>query len=84
MPTIITRHKVGDINAWLAGNQDRLDLFGPVSSGFRTFQDMDDPNSIVLIVETDDLEKLASVINDPIHDPRKARHPVLEPITISN
>ncbi|MEP7233491.1 MAG: hypothetical protein ABI691_24745 [Ginsengibacter sp.] len=83
MPTIIARHKVGDINAWLDGHQDRLDLFGPVSSGFRTFQDMDDPNSVVLIVETDDLERLASVINDPIHDAVKARHTVLEPIITS-
>ncbi len=83
MPTIIARHKVGDINAWLAGQQDRLELFAPVSSGFRTFQDMDDPNSIVLIVETDDPAKLATVINDPANDAVKARHTVLEPIIIS-
>ena len=83
MPTIISRHKVGDINAWLAGHQDRLDLFAPISSSFRTFQDMDDPNSVVLIVETDDVEKLAAVINDPKHDAVKARHTVLEPIIIS-
>ena len=83
MPTIIGRHKVGDINAWLAGHQDRLKLFAPVSSGFRTFQDMDDPSSVVLIIETDDVEKLASVINDPIHDEVKARHTVIEPVIIS-
>lgn len=83
MSTFIARHKVGDINAWLAGHQDRLDLFAPVSSGFRTFQDLGDPNSVVLIVETDDLEKLATVINDPKNDAVKERHTVLEPITIS-
>ncbi|MEO8860122.1 MAG: hypothetical protein ABI358_01760 [Ginsengibacter sp.] len=83
MPTIISRHKVGDINAWLAGHKDRLELFAPVSSGFRTFQDMDDPNSVVIIVETDDPAKLAAVINDPANDAVKARHTVLEPIIIS-
>lgn len=83
MATIIARHKVGDINAWLQGHQDRLELFAPISSGFRTFQDMNDPNSVVLIIETDNLEKLASVINDPVHDEIKAKHTVLEPITIS-
>ena len=83
MPTIIARHKVGDINTRLGGHQDRLELFAPVSSGFRTFQDMDDPNSVVIIVETDNVEKLASVINDPANDEVKARHTVLEPITIS-
>ncbi len=83
MPTIIARHKVGDIHTWLEGHQDRLELFAPVSSGFRTFQDMDDPNSVVIIIETDNVEKLASVINDPANDEVKARHTVLEPITIS-
>ncbi len=83
MRASISPHKVGDIDAWLAGHQGRLELFAPVSSGFRTFQDMDDPNSIVLIVETDDPEKLATVINDPANDAVKARHTVLEPIIIS-
>lgn len=77
MATIIGRHKVGDINVWLAGHQDRLQLFAPVSSGFRTFQDMNDPNSVVLIIETDDVEKLASVINDPANAEVKARHMVI-------
>ncbi len=83
MPTIIARHKVGDINAWLEGHEDRLELFGPVSSSFRTFQDTDDPNSVVIIIETDDVEKLASVINDPAHDEVKVRHTVIEPVIIS-
>ena len=83
MATIIARHKVGDINAWLEGHKDRVELFASVSSGFRTFQDMNDPNSVVIIIETDDMEKLASVINNPIHDGVKAKHTVLEPITIS-
>ena len=39
MPTIIARHKVGDINAWLEDHQDRLELFSPLSSGFKIFQD---------------------------------------------
>lgn len=83
MPTIISRHKVGDINKWLEGHQDRLDLIGPASTGFRTFQDMDDPNSVVLIIDTDDVEKLAAIINDPVNDEFKAKHTVIPPIIIS-
>ena len=56
MQTIIARHKVGDINEWLKGHQDRVDLFVTVSSGFRTFQDTNDPASVVVIIETDNLE----------------------------
>lgn len=83
MPTIISRHKVGDISKWLEGHQDRLDLIGRASTGFRTFQDMDDPNSVVLIIDTDDVEKLAAIINDPVNDELKAKHTVIPPIIIS-
>lgn len=83
MTTIIARHKVGDINAWLKGHQDRVELFAPVSAGFRSFQDTNDPNSIVVIVETENVEALAVTINDPKYDAIKAKHTVIEPITIS-
>jgi len=80
---VVIRHKVGDINAWLAGHQDRVDLFAQVGSGFDTYQDADDPNSVVLVVETPDLEKLGSMVNAPENDAVKAKHTVLEPITMS-
>ena len=44
MPTIVARHKVGDIDTWLKGHQDRINLFAPAVSSFKTFQDTDDPN----------------------------------------
>jgi hypothetical protein len=83
MATFIFRHKVGDINAWLNGHEDRKRLFAPVSNGFRTFQDADDPNSILLVVDTDDIEKLGAVINDPKNQDIKNIHTVLEPITMA-
>ena len=58
-------------------------MFSNVTSSFRTFQDAGDPNSVVLIVETDSIEKLAEVMNDPKHAGLKAKHTVIEPITIS-
>lgn len=83
MATIIFRHKVGDINAWLKGHQDRANLFAPAVSGFKTFQDTDDPNSVVLVVEVTDLELLGSIINDPKNQEVKDLHTVIEPITMS-
>ncbi len=83
MATFVFRHKVGDINAWLKGHQDRIDLFGNTISGFKTFQDADDPNSVVLVVEVNDLEKLGAIINDPKNKGVKDRHTVLEPIIMS-
>ena len=85
MPTIVVRHKVRDINAWLNGHQDRVKIFAPAISGFKTFQDTDDPKSVVLVVEVTDMEKLTAIMKDTkiMEDIAKARHTVLEPIIIS-
>lgn len=81
--TIVTRHKVGNIDTWLKGHQDRVNLFSPVVSSFRTFQDTNDPNSVVLVFEDADLDKLGAIINDPKNKEIKERHTVLEPVIIS-
>lgn len=83
MPTIIVRHKVADINTWLKGHQERVDLFAPAVSGFKTYQDAGDPASVVLVIEVTDMEKLKTIIQDPANDAVKARHTVLEPIIMS-
>ena len=83
MPTVVARHKVSDINAWLKGHQDRVNLFAPAISGFKTYQDTDDPNSVVLVIDATDLEKLAAIINDPANQAIKDLHTVIEPVTMS-
>ena len=81
--TIVARHKVGNIEAWLKGHQDRVKLFATAVTGFKTFQDADDPNSIVIVMEVTNLELLGAIINDPKNQDVKNRHTVIEPITIS-
>lgn len=81
--TIVVRHKVKDINTWLKGHEDRVNLFAPAVSSFKTFQDQDDPKSVVLVMEVIDMEKLGAIINDPKNQQVKDRHTVLEPITMS-
>ena len=81
--TIVARHKVGDIDAWLKGHKERVELFAPAVSGFQTFQDANDPNSVVLVIDATDVGKLGAIINDPKNKGVKDKHTVLEPITIS-
>lgn len=81
--TIITRHKVGDFDTWLKGHQDRLDLFGPAMSGLKTFQDADDPNSVVLVIEVTDMEKFEAILKDPSTEALKKKHTVKDPIKVS-
>jgi len=83
MPTIVARHKVKNIDTWLKGHQDRVNLFAPAVSGFKTFQDTDDPNSIVLVIEVTDMEKLGAIINDPKNQAAKDLHTVIDPIIMS-
>lgn len=83
MATVVTRHKVGDVGTWIKGHQDRLDLFAPAMTSYKAFQDVDDPNSVVLVIETTNLELLGAIINDPKNNAIKDKHTVLEPITIS-
>ena len=85
MPTVVIRHKVGDLNTWLKGHQDRVDLFSKFSSGFQTLQDTDDPSSVVLVVEVTDLEAMQSLLGNPevMEKVAKEKHTVKEPITVS-
>ena len=83
MAALVVRHKVGDFDTWLKGHQDRVELFAPAVSSFQTFQDKDDPESVCLVLEVTDMEKLVTIINDPKNQDVKERHTVKEPIIIS-
>lgn len=80
---VVTRHKVGDFKIWIKGHQDRLDVFGPAISDLKTFQDADDPNSVVLVMELTDMDKFKAILNDPSTEALKKKHTVMEPITVS-
>lgn len=83
MPTVIVRHKVGDFETWLKGHEDRVKIFAPAVSSFKTFQDQDDPTSVVLVLEVTDMEKLGAIITDPNIQEAKDRHTVKDPILLS-
>jgi hypothetical protein len=83
MPTVVVRHKVGDFETWLKGHEDRVKIFAPAVSSFKTFQDQDDPKSVILVLEVTDMEKLGAIINDPNIQEAKDRHTVQDPILLS-
>jgi hypothetical protein len=83
MPTVVIRHKVGDFETWLKGHDDRVKIFAPAVSSFKTFQDQDDPTSVVLVLEVTDMEKLGALMNDPKVQEAKDRHTVKDPLILS-
>ena len=52
-------------------------------SDLKTYQDIDDPNSVVLVMELTDMDKFEAILNDPSTDTLKKKHTVLDPITVS-
>ena len=80
---IVIRHKVGNFDTWLKGHQDRLDVFAPAITDLKTFQDTDDSNSVVLVMEVTDMDKFQAILNDPSTEALKKKHTALEPITVS-
>ena len=83
MPTVVVRHKVGDFETWLKGHEDRVKIFAPAVSSFKTFQDQDDPKSVILVLEVTDMSKLGAIMNDPKIQEAKDRHTVVDPILLS-
>jgi hypothetical protein len=85
MPTVVVRHKVGNFDTWLKGHQDRVELFSKFASGFETFQDTNDPNSVVLVAEVFDFDEMQAVMNNKevMEKIAKEKHTVLDPITVS-
>jgi hypothetical protein len=83
MPTVIIRHKVGDFDTWIKGRQDRMDLFGPVTNSLQEFQDTNDPNSVLLLADVTDMDKLNAMMQDPNVQKKKDEHTVIDPLIIS-
>ena len=83
MPTVIVRHKVGNFETWLKGHEDRVKIFSPAVSGFKTFQDTEDSKSVILVLEVTDMEQLGAIMNDPKVQEAKDRHTVIDPIVLS-
>jgi hypothetical protein len=83
MGTIVVRHRVGDFDTWMKGHQERQEIFASAVTSFQTFQDMDDPESVCLVMEVSDMDKFGAILNDPKVQDAKDRHTVKEPITVS-
>ncbi|MGO8920772.1 MAG: hypothetical protein ACLQJR_33175 [Stellaceae bacterium] len=62
MPTAIVQHKVKDFATWKRAFDSHA---GRKSQGFRdrVLQIADDPNNVVVIVESDDASKLTAFLN---------------------
>jgi hypothetical protein len=83
MAAVVIRHKVGDFDTWMKGHSEREAAVEQVASSFRTFRDVDDPNSIVLVAEDVDLDKFEALTSNPEIQAQMEKHTVVQPVLLS-
>ena len=81
MPRVIAAHAVGNMDKWLAGREEREQIFKHFSSGYRIYRHPKE-NKVALVWENADLKKLEATLTHPETLKAKSRHTVLDPIDV--
>jgi hypothetical protein len=81
MPRVVATHAVGNMDTWLAGGEERAEIFRQFASGYRIYRHPT-ANKVAIVWENADLDKLQAVLADPDTEQTKSRHSVLEPVEI--
>ncbi len=81
MTTVVATHAVGDMDTWLAGGDERAEIFKNFCSSYRIFKHAN-KNQVSLVWEGVDLEKMKAMLGSPEVAEAKARHTVMEPVEI--
>ena len=81
MTTVVATHAVGDMETWLAGGEDRRELFKTFCSSHRIFKHVD-RDEVSIVFEGVDLEKMMATLSSPEASAAKAKHTVIDPIDV--
>ena len=66
MPRVVATHAVGNMETWLAGAEERAEIF----------------RQFAIAWENADLDKLQAALADPDTETAKSRHSVLDPVEL--
>jgi len=81
MTTVVATHGVGDMDVWLAGGDDRREIFKAFCSSYRIFKHAE-RNEVSLVWENVDLEKMTATLGSPEALAAREKHTVLAPLNI--
>lgn len=81
MTTAVATHAVGDMDTWLAGGNERQELFKTFSSAYRIFRHVE-KREVSIVLEDVHLQKMNDVLGSSEAAEAKARHTVIEPVDI--
>jgi hypothetical protein len=81
MTTVVVTHAVGNMNTWLASENNRKALFPKFCSNYRIFKHMD-KTRVSIVFENVDLEKMKALLSSPEAAAAKAKDTVIDPIEV--
>ena len=84
MQTLVIRHAVKDFGTWMSFDQARkTNILANGATAVRTFQDHENPNSVLMIIDIQDMEKFQAMMNSDRAEQVRAKHGVLDPVVFS-
>ena len=84
MQTLVIRHAVKDFDTWMSFNQARkANILANGATAVRTFQDQANPNTVLMIIDLEDVEKFQAMMNSDRATEIRAKHGVLDPVVFS-
>ncbi len=84
MQTLVIRHAVKDFDTWMSFDQARkTNILANGATAVRTFQDHENPNSVLMIIDLEDLKKFQAMMNSDRANEVRAKHGVLDPVVFS-
>lgn len=81
MARVMATHAVGNMDTWLAGGEERKEIFKKFCSGYRVYRHAKE-NRVALVWEDADMQKLEATLTHPDTDKAKTKHTVRDPIDI--
>lgn len=81
MPRVIATHPVGNMETWLAGGEERAEIFKQFCTSYRIYRSQEE-SKVAIVWEDTDLEELETTLSHPETEKAKSRHTVGEPIEI--
>lgn len=81
MPRVIATHAVGNMDTWLAGGEERAEIFKQFSSAYRIYRHPKE-NKVAIVWDNANLQKLEATLGHPDTEKSKARHTVRDPIEL--
>ena len=84
MPKLVVTHAVVDVDRWLQGKAERVEIIGEYATDVTDYVAADGSNNVAITADIHDMEGLQELIASPSPENAAAqeRHGVVQPIAV--